>query len=238
VIIFLALQGDETDDFIEQTRVAIVATNEAVETALFLTQDAATESAIGTLTQAPIDEDNTATAVVVQGTETQEAALALTDAFIVGITQTFEAEPSPTPNPLQLTQTQEALDAQATEAPVETDAVGPVETEPVDETPISPGTIEVGDVALTATEIARRLREPIVETPEPGEGGPVDDFDEPTPIVQQPGVDPDQLPDTGLFDDLNGGQGFGALLLIATGLVGVIFGARRLRGINTRRQDE
>jgi hypothetical protein len=40
---------------------------------------------------------------------------------------------------------------------------------------------------------------------------------------------PTRLPETGLFDDIGGGNSFGVLALVALGLVGVIFGARRLR---------
>jgi len=43
------------------------------------------------------------------------------------------------------------------------------------------------------------------------------------------------MPDTGLFDDVTGGQGMGTIMLVAVGLVGVIFGARRLRAANNKK---
>jgi hypothetical protein len=40
---------------------------------------------------------------------------------------------------------------------------------------------------------------------------------------------PGELPDTGLFDDINSVGGLGSMMLVAIGLVGVIIVTRRMR---------
>ena len=87
---------------------------------------------------------------------------------------------------------------------------------------ITPGGISPDDVRLTATALSQTLSPStpggVVEAGTPGIGG--------TQVVV---LVPTRLPETGLFDDIGGGNSFGVLALVALGLVGVIFGARRLR---------
>lgn len=82
-------------------------------------------------------------------------------------------------------------------------------------------------VALTATALFEAFLTPVVQfTATPVQGGP-------NPSGN--GTPPVDMPDTGLFDDVTGGQGMGTIMLVAVGLVGVIFGARRLRAANNKK---
>ncbi|HRL11409.1 MAG TPA: hypothetical protein PKX07_05990 [Aggregatilineales bacterium] len=81
--------------------------------------------------------------------------------------------------------------------------------------------LTANDVLLTATSLAQTLS-PITVTP----GGV-----EPTAtrISVFPTQMPGELPDTGLFDDINSVGGLGSMMLVAIGLVGVIIVSRRMR---------
>jgi multidrug efflux pump subunit AcrA (membrane-fusion protein) len=108
--------------------------------------------------------------------------------------------------------------AAATQAAEETNAALP----PTATGQITPGGISPDDVRLTATALSQTLSPStpsgVVEAGTPGIGG--------TQVVV---LVPTRLPETGLFDNIGGGNSFGVLALVALGLVGVIFGARRLR---------
>lgn len=121
--------------------------------------------------------------------------------------EVFET-PIPDPTDLALTQIVADLTATAQFTPGET----AIAVEP---------TSDIADadaVRLTATALAN-----IFITPSPEVIG--------TPGGGQVITRPTQLPDTGLLDDViaGGSGGFGALLLIAFGLVGVIVFSRRMR---------
>ncbi len=77
---------------------------------------------------------------------------------------------------------------------------------------------------LTATALAATLSP---QTPQPGST-----LDGTGNVATLPPLFPTptgQLPDTGLFDDINGVGSVGSMMLIAIGLVGVIIISRRLR---------
>lgn len=248
-IVLFALNRGPTD--IDRTRTAIAQINStqqafALETA---TQSAnnvrltATAAVIG-LTQTGIANQQA----------TGAAAIAQTQAAL-DATQTALAQPTLTPSPtleatvdlsatvpvetalpplaeataLAATQTQEAANALATQealnaASLATQAAATLfaaQTQAAENPPtatgqITPGGISPEDVRLTATALSQTLS-PSTPVATSSIGG--------TPVV----IVPTRLPETGLFDDIAGGNSFGVLALVALGLVGVIFGARRLR---------
>jgi hypothetical protein len=86
--------------------------------------------------------------------------------------------------------------------------------------------ISGNSVAQTATEIARILQG-ASPTQEAGAVIGIGGGATPPPFVPS-----GELPDTGLFDDLAGGEGLGVIALLSLGLISLIFGARRLRAMN------
>ncbi|MBK8134857.1 MAG: hypothetical protein IPK52_03290 [Chloroflexi bacterium] len=249
-IVLFALNRGPTD--IDRTRTAIAQFNS--------TQQA---FALETATESANNVRLTATAAVLEVTQTGIAAQQATGAAAIAqtqaavdATQTALAQPSGTPSPtfeatvdltgtaavvqtelppglaataLAATQTQLAADALATQealnaAALETQAAATLfaaQTEaaanPATATgQITPGGISPEDVRLTATALSQTLS-PSTPVATSAIGG--------TPVA----IVPTRLPETGLFDDIAGGNSFGVLALVALGLVGVIFGARRLR---------
>jgi hypothetical protein len=94
-------------------------------------------------------------------------------------------------------------------------------TEGVPTATVTQSGLTANDVLLTATALAQTLS-PITVTP----GGI-----EPTGtrVSVFPTQMPGELPDTGLFDDINSVGGLGSMMLVAIGLVGVIIVTRRMR---------
>ena len=216
-VLFLALTRDTGPSEFEMTEEAIIAFNNTQQAFLEMTQTQAPLDAIATQTQAAIDAEATEVAAVL-ATQAAEEILALTAAAEFDATQTAAAA-TPTPNELAVLQTQQAENLTATAAALEM-------PEP-EETPDVRPPVTGADAAMTATAIAEILLSvDATPTPEIAIGGP----DEPAPTAP-----PVALPDTGLFDDFSGNQ-LGLLMLAFVGLVGVIFGARRLRSANHRRQ--
>lgn len=216
LILFLALQDTGPSDR-DLTATSIVAFNFTQEAFLEETQTQEAENAIATETQVAIDNQATETAVVVQATETAEAIVIQTqDAENAFATQTAEADAE------IAQQTQDAANAIATQtaqAGVTEVAAQPTTEEPAEET-VEP--VDPGGVALTATALFEFLNTPIA-TVGPGAGGPVDG---------QPTTPPSELPTTGLLDGDASAGGVGVMMLMAFGLIGIIFGARRLRSMN------
>lgn len=217
LVVFLVLSGDDggpSDRDLTATQ--IVLENEG-------TLAAATEARIALAQTQAAEETEQMTMQAVQTltqqaesenqTATAEAALTVTANFEAS--QTALAGLPPTLNPVQIVQTQQAEEATQT-------ALAAVTEEPPEETQQVP---QIGDVAATATAIALALGNQPTVQPTDAVGG-----QEGQPL-------PTRIPDTGLFDDISGGGAdLGLLALIAFGLVGVIFGARSLRGTNNRKQ--
>lgn len=222
VVIFLALdRGDEITDFdlTVTERIAFNATQNA-----FLLQ---------TQTQAVINEGTGTALAVLGGTATAEAEVALTDDALTAVQQgtdtalslaqtgTAEAEQAAQQMTQQARQTERARQTEIAELtaaaqPGQQDTPEPAVTNPP---------LDTGAIQMTATAIAAALQTPVVETVVPG-GGPGGDG-------QVTNI-PTALPDSGLFDDVAGGNDMGIVMLVAFGLIGVIFGARRLRYLNNR----
>jgi hypothetical protein len=217
-VVFLATQPNEGDQRRESTQLAfnatrdaIVLTNQAVETDLALTQTA------GPIleTQQALDAQATQTAEVLGLTATADAFLAET--------ATAEAELLQTVSALTMTAQGDQLgdlQTQQAQALTETAQAGASEGPP----PTS-DIISGNAVALTATAIAQQLR----STPTQEANAVVGTGGAATP---PPFVPNNQLPDTGLFDDIAGGNGLGVIALLSLGLISLIFGARRLRAMN------
>lgn len=118
--------------------------------------------------------------------------------------------------------TQAAINAADVEAQAAASQTADAQLPPTATGQITPGGISPDDVRLTATALSQTLS--------PSTPGGVTEAG--TPVIGGTAVVvivPTRLPETGLFDDIGGGNSFGVLALVALGLVGVIFGARRLR---------
>jgi len=213
LVVFLATR-EEGPDSIDLTTTAVVAINATrmVEQDLTLTQSA--EDADSTATQQAVDME--ATSIAAENM-TMEAEQAMTQAVLdeqANATATAEAE--------EELIAQQTMDAQAT-FDSQTLTAAPDEPVGTPET-LEPSTpVGIGDVQQTATAIAAAL----LNSPTPDEGGG-------TPIGGAATQPPSQLPDSGLFDNATGGTSMGAIALIAFGLIGIIFGARRLRVVNSK----
>jgi hypothetical protein len=218
-VLFFALTRDTGPSEFELTEDAIIAFNNTQQAFLELTQTQAPLDAIATETQVVLDAEATEVAAVL-ATQAAEEALAMTAAAEFDATQTAEFAATATPNELALLQTQQAENLTAT---ADAEMMPP----PPEETPDVRPPVTGADAAMTATAIAEiLLAVPGDATPtQEAIGGPGD------PVATAPPV---ALPDTGLFDDFSGGQ-LSILMLAVVGLVGVIFGARRLRAANNRR---
>lgn len=219
--LFLVLTRDTGPSEFEMTEQAIIAFNNTQQAFLEMTQTQAPLDAIATETQVAIDGQAIETAAVLATEAAEQEALAMTAAAEIAATQTAEFAATPTPNELALLQTQQAENLTATAEALLTPL-------PPEETPDLRPPVTGADAALTATAIAAILLAPPGD-PTPTQeaiGGP----GEPVPTAP-----PVALPDTGLFDDFSGNQ-LSLLMLAFAGLVGVIFGARRLRAMNNRRR--
>ncbi|MDX1992801.1 MAG: hypothetical protein SF029_10435 [bacterium] len=214
-----------TQAVVDQTSTAqalsLTQTAEAVgltETAEFLTSEAAALVQQQTATAEAGFQQQTATAQGAILAQTATADFLTQSAGGDSVAQTQTAEALAGGGPVAQTQTAEALIGGVGEALAQTQTAQALG-----------GGIDTGSVALTATAIANILRTPIVPVitgtpgggPLPGGGG---------------GENPPQveMPNTGLFDDVGSG-GMGTIMLVAVGLIGVIFGARRLRAMNAKR---
>jgi hypothetical protein len=240
LVVFLATQEDGPSEFeLESTRIAQAnATDIAGAT---LTADA--RNAISTETQEAVFAGQTATAeaelTAIPLTETAQAQLTAEQGTAIALTEiALSVTPTPVGGGLDLpgTQTAQAQNLTATAIAQQTEialltleAEGPGdEIEPTEAPDDPPAAISADDVAATATAIAERLR-----------GGDAS----PTPVEAVPGgeVDPpdvggtgDELPRTGLLDDLSSEQGILTAMLMAFGLLSVIVVSRTLRNANVR----
>lgn len=201
VLVLLASGGGGPSD-IDLTTTAIVQINSTTEAQLRQTQTAA---------------------VLLGGTQTQQANLTATQLARPTDTPTPTATLTPSPDAtlafaLVLTEDALSMTEQALEAANLTATAQALE-------PTGFPTIAGDAVALTATALANFLQQP---TPDQG-GGVVA-----TPTVEGGAVLPTALPDTGLFDDLaTGGAGsLSGLFLAILGLIGVIVISRRMRTAN------
>jgi hypothetical protein len=221
VVLFLALRDPGPSEFDLQVTER-VAFNQTQEALLFATQTQAVLDQEAAETQQALDQIATETAAVLELTTTAEAELAITqtaeaefEQTAIVLTQTAEA-----PDPIAALQTEQAESLTQT-------AIAELEVEPPDV--VEPP--DIGDVALTSTALVEIF---LTLTPV--------DVGDPTPtaeIIGGPFVTPPAvLPDTGLFDDITSGENMGLIMLLAFGLVGVIFGARRLRAMNDKRDNE
>ncbi len=203
-VLFLALRPQPTTP-IELTSTQVAILNATTVAQLALTQ---TQSVFDGQTQTAVAliPTNTATATPTERPPT--------------ITPTPTLDPTRLAEQAFLTQVKLDADATATGAAI---------------TPLPP-TVGSDSVAQTATAIALLLGGSL------GQGGGIDG----TPPTQeilgtevafvpdiggQPTVTPSALPDTGLFDDIGGGN-MGVLALIAFGLVGLIVVSRAVRSSN------
>lgn len=235
VVAFFLLRGQE-DPAINATASAIVASNLTVESQLTETQLAITEIAAITQTAAAASPTPTVTpspTVDVEATQTVEAeetqvALDLTLSAFDALTETVEAN-------LALTQVAEeatriAADLTLSVADLTATELAAIATQQAEDEPTAVPTVGVSLIQQTATALAELLGTP-------GAGTAIAQLPTATQeIIVGPGPGPgpgpdDQLPDTGLFDDLAAG-GPGTFLLLAFGLLGVIVVTRRLRNGN------
>jgi len=211
-----------------------------------------------TNTRSALDADATSTAVLAGGTATAEsftlataAAIANQTQIAVNALQTAVAVPTNTPEPsltptlndagstlaaeqtlialppvaqitaaaeMAVVATRSALEtAAALQPPTATNATGP-------------GFGAVSDVLQTATALSLTLSP---QTAVPSTADPSNPLNGTAIFIptaaNNGGGGTGQLPNTGLFDDVSGVGNFGAMALIVLGLVGIIFGARRLR---------
>lgn len=258
-IVLFALNRGPTSTDMTSTRIADINSTQQAFLEATQTQSqenvrsTATANVIAATTTAVANEQATAEARIeqtqasVDATQTALAAPTLTPSPTLSPTPDLTAEaeavltnlpPLQAATALAATQTQAALDIAATQTQASADiaatqtqaAANIAATEaalneslpPTATGQITPGGISPDDVRLTATALSQTLSPStpsgVVEEGTPGIGG--------TPVVV---LVPTRLPETGLFDDIGGGNSFGVLALVALGLVGVIFGARRLR---------
>ncbi len=240
---FLAATQTQSQDNVRSTATAnvVAATGTAVAN-VQATSEAGIEQ-----TQASVDATQTALAAPTLTPSptlsptpdlTVEAAALLTDLPPLQAATAIAATATQFAQDLAATQTQASADIAATQTQASAnivatqdavDAAGTLSAEqtngamPATATgQITPGGISPDDVRLTATALSQTLSPStpggVVEAGTLGIGG--------TQVVV---LVPTRLPETGLFDDIGGGNSFGVLALVALGLVGVIFGARRLR---------
>ena len=87
---------------------------------------------------------------------------------------------------------------------------------------VTAGPVDIPDVQLTATALAELYLQLT-----PGDGTPTREVGVIIATEAPPGVRPGELPETGFVD-----ENIGVLMLMAFGLMGVIFASRRLRAIN------
>jgi hypothetical protein len=205
-------------------------------------------------TRTAIAEQNATTLAQLATIDAQQTESFIATATAMSFTPTPSPSftPSPTSTPTDdLTATAQALNIEATQSAQSTlDAIAFSQTATQEALGIGGGgddatpTLESGmvitpisqdAVAQTATALVSLLDPANLTAIAGGDGGTGGPLATPTrtlPTGPTGGSDT-QLPDTGLFDELNAGT-MGALGVVAFGLVGIIFIARRARG-GTRR---
>lgn len=174
-----------------------------------------------TQTQAALDIDATGTQAAVNMAATVDAINAANATVAAGLletqTQAAATLAAEQTNAVSMSAEQAAAATLSAQQTIDAQGFPPTATGQ-----ITPGGISPDDVRLTATALSQTLSPStpggVVEAGTPSIGGTLG-------VV----IMPTRLPETGLFDDIAGGNSFGILALVALGLVGVIFGARRLR---------
>lgn len=208
------------------------------------------------ITRSFIETDNARQAAFLVQTQTQaplDAAASETAQALLNAEATATAEFNQTQQAFLIqTQTQAPLDQAATatqfvldatttaqaeifaNATATAQALTPAET---DEAPVGPSPtppsgqqVSASDVAQTATALAAILQTPVQTGPEATPTREVGGVFVPGTT----GTGGVSMPDTGLFDSVNSERGMGIALLAAAGLLGIIFGARRLRAMNNK----
>lgn len=233
--------------FLAATNTQSAVNAEATATGVVLGETATAEA----FASATVEAEALQTQVVVEATQTAEAVPTETPEPTltptlddVGGTLAAEQTLQALPPVAQITAQFETLEAQTTLAA----ATAVVATQSAQETAnalqpptatnaTGPGFGEVSDVLQTATALSLTLnpQTAVPSTPDPNNNQGGTPFVIPTTAGGGSGNNgtggggTGQLPITGLFDDLTGASGFGTMVLIALGLVGLIFGARRLR---------
>lgn len=243
VLIFTLLNNNQQSETIEQTRVAILATNQAVEAALTQTEqavisarnatataDAFTDTPTPSLTPSDtptptVDVGGTQTAIAIGTANAQASSTALaqsiqqTAAANLNATLTAQAGTAIAQNVTPPTMAPTLTPSETPEGPTPTpqDPTPTIEDEPN-------GGVPVGAVEQTATALALILRPDLIT---PGVSTPVGGRATPTPFAD--------LPNTGIFDDVVGTDP-SLIMLLAFGLLGVIFVSRGLRVANRKRK--
>jgi hypothetical protein len=204
-----------------ETATAVAFANATLEAEILLTQVAfeATQTAEFIPTETP-EPTLTPTLDDVGGTLAAEQTLAALPP-VAQITAQFQTQEAQTTLVAQTAVVATRLaqeTAAALQPPTATNATGPSFS-------------EVSDVLQTATALSLTLnpQTAIPATPDPSSPSIGTPFIVPTTVGTGTGTGTGSLPNTGLFEDLTGANGFGTMALIAVGLIGLIFGARRLR---------
>lgn len=223
LVLFLILRPPDGPTDLELTATQVVLLNQTVEAQLAMTQTAAREFEIMTLTAAAFTDTPSPTA-----TDTP-------------VTRPPTVTPTGTLDPTELAATQNALNlAQTATAIALASLASPTPDLTLTAQAASPTpspTIQVTSaldaVNQTATAIAGAFLTATALAEGTGEVVPP-----PVTPVFTPGFTPvaTALPDTGLFDTIatGGSEGIGMLALAVVGLVGVIFLSRRVRTMNAK----
>lgn len=223
LVLFLVLRGDDDPNndpavIARNTEAAeILMTNAVVETQLAMTQTQTVLDQTLAVEQMTVDAQSTIEAANAQATATAEAEIQAT----ADAQATLDALPTETPL-VDLT-AQAEIDALTQEAQLTLNAQNV--------TPTQMGTsdaVDADSVALTATALAQLLTSP---TPSAGDVTPTRESGVPT-IAPNSGSG-GQLPETGLSVDISSND-LPLIALVAFGLIGVMFGARRLRSRNNQ----
>lgn len=216
LLAFVILGGRGPSD-IDITRTAIAQINSTTEALALATQAAATVQAELTQTALAFSPTPSITPSPT-ATSTPTIDAEATNQFIAGMTATAEENARSTAVAARnATATQIAINAaEAQQTPGENGQGGGDDATPTPESGI-PSLNAVQQTATALAELFSQQPTQVVVTPGPGI------------VPTQPGA----LPDSGLFDDLAGGNP-SLLFLAAFGLLGVIFVTRRLRSGNRK----
>lgn len=215
LLAFVILGGRGPSD-IDITRTAIAQINATTEALALATQAAATVQAELTQTALAFSPTPSITPSPT-ATSTPTIDAEATNQFIAGMTATAEENARSTAVAARnATATQIAINAGAQQTPGENGQGGGDDATPTPESGI-PSLNAVQQTATALAELFSQQPTQAVVTPGPG-------------VVP---TQPTALPDSGLFDDLAGGNP-SLLFLAAFGLLGVIFVTRRLRSGNRK----
>jgi|GEM_PF-671596 len=230
-------QNFTQEAFLASTSTQSAANADATSTAIVVGETAtveafanATAEALAIQTQVAVEAAQTALAVPTE-TPTPSITPTLDNAGeLAAAEQTLNALPPVA----QITAQFETLEAQTTSA-AETAVVATFSAQqtaaalqpPTATNATGPGFGEVSDVLQTATALSLTLSPQTAVPATSDPSNPLGGTAFLIPTVNGSGTG--ELPNTGLFDDVTGVGNFGTMALIVLGLIGVIFGARKLR---------